>query len=104
MGDNDAKTMPVSYIYRKFVEFRDAVWPTKVKFSGHLRRKDLPPQLVSKNNMFLRNKLGSQLKGTRVVKREDFDDNIGYHFDKYGEGFRHLGVLMLSVSKEFCYV
>ena len=54
--------------------------------------------------MFLRNKLGSQLKGTRVVKCEDFDDNIGYHFDKYGEGFRHLGVLILSVFKEFCYV
>ena len=54
--------------------------------------------------MFLRNKLGSQLKGTRVVKREDFDDNIGYHFDKYGEGFRHLAVLMLSVFKEFCNV
>ena len=54
--------------------------------------------------MFLRNKFGSQLKGTRVVKREDFGDNIGYHFDKYGEGFRHLGVSILSVFKEFCYV
>ena len=93
--------MPVSYIYRKFV---DAVLPTKVNFSGHLRRKDLPPQLVSKNIMFLRNKVRSQLKGTRVVKREVFDDNIGYHFDKYGASFRHLGVLILSVFKEFCYV
>ena len=69
-----------------------------------LKILDLPPQSVSKNNMFLRNKLGSQLKGTRVVKSEDFDDNIGYHFDKYGEGFRHLGVLILSVFKELCWV
>ena len=61
MDDNDAKTMWVSYIYRIFVEFRDAVWPTKVKFSGHLRRKDLPPQCL-RIICFYEKNLGPNLK------------------------------------------
>ena len=101
VGDNDAKTKSVQYICLKFMEFRDAIWPTKVIFAGNMRRKDLPPEMVSKNNMFLRNQLGSQLKSTRIVGREDFDDNCRYHFDKYGEGYRHMAALILSVIREF---
>ena len=41
-------------------------------FAGHMRRIGLPTELVSKNKMFLRNKLGHQLKATRIIKREDF--------------------------------
>ena len=101
VGDNDAKSRPVTYIYKKFVEFRNAIWPTQVKFAGNMRRKDLPPQLVSSNNMFLRNKLGFQLKGTRVIRREDFCDYSRFHFDKFGEGVRHMAVMILSVFREF---
>ena len=101
VGDNDAKTKSVQYICLKFMEFRDAIWPKKVIFAGNMRRKDLPPEMVSKNNMFLRNQLGSQLKSTRIVRREDFDDNCRYHFDKYGEGYRHMAALILSVIREF---
>ena len=32
-----------------------------VKFAGNMRRKDLVPELISKNNMIFRNKLGNQL-------------------------------------------
>ena len=68
-------------------------------FAGHMRRKDLLAELVSKSNMFLRNKLGHQLKGTRIIKREDFWD---CHFDRFGEGYRHFAALILSVLKDFC--
>ena len=66
------------------MEFRDAIWPTKTIFAGNMRRKDLSPARVAKNNMFLRNKLGLQLKSTKIIRREDFDDNIQFHFDKFG--------------------
>ena len=102
VGDNDAKTQSMHSICQKFEEIRDAVFPTKVKFAGHLRRKDLPQELVAKNNMFYRNKLGFQMKSTKIVRREDFDDNCNFHFNKYGEGYRHLAALILSVLKEFC--
>ena len=101
VGDNDAKTKPVGFISKKFEEFRDAIWPTEVKFAGHMRRKDLPQELVSKNNMYLRNKLGYQLKGTRIIKREDFSDACNFHFDEFGEGYRHMAALILSVVKDF---
>ena len=67
-----------------------------------MRRKDLPVHLVAYNNMFLRNKLGPQLKSSRLIRREDFDDNCKFHFDKFGEGYRHMGALILSVLREFC--
>ena len=101
VGDNDAKSKSISYICQKIIEFRDAVWPTEVKFAGHLRRKDLLPQSVSKNNMFLRNKLGCHLKGTRIIRREDFSDACRFHFDKHREGYRHMAALILSVLSEF---
>ena len=84
------------------MEFRDAIWPTKTIFAGNMRRKDLSPARVAKNNMFLRNKLGLQLKSTKIIRREDFDDNIQFHFDKFGEGYRHMAALILSVLREFC--
>ena len=99
VGDNDAKTKSIHYICNKYKEFRDAIWPTEVMFARHMRRKDLPAELVSKKNMFLRNKLGHQLKGTRIIKRKDFWD---CHFDRFGEGYRHFAALILSVLKDFC--
>ena len=50
VGDNDAKTKHASYFFQKI---EDSVWPTEVKFAGHVRRTDLPQKLVSKNNMYL---------------------------------------------------
>ena len=102
VGDNDVKNLNVNLICQKFKEFSQRVWPTKVKFAGHMRRKDLPVHLVAYNNMFLRNKLGPQLKSCRLIRREDFDDNCKFHFDKFGEGYRHMGALILSVLREFC--
>ena len=100
VGDNDAKTRSVQYICLKFMEFRDAIWPTQVIFAGHMRRNDLPAKLVAENNMFLRNNLGYQLRSTKIIRREDFDSNCPFHFDKFGEGFRHMGALILSVLNE----
>ena len=101
VGDNGAKSKSISQICQKFIEFCDAVWPTEVKFAEHMRRKDLLPQLVSKNNMYLRNKLGCQLKGTRIIRREDFSDACRFHFDKLGEGYLHMAALIFSVLREF---
>ena len=66
-----------------------------------MRRKDLLPQLVSKNNMYLRNKLGCQLKDTRIIRREDFSDACRFHFNKHGEGYRQKALFILSVLREF---
>ena len=70
---------------------------------GYVCRSYAPKRLASRigfeNNMFLRNKLGHQLKGTRIIKREDFWD---CHFDRIGEGYRHFAALILSVLKDFC--
>ena len=99
VADNDAKTKSIHCICNKYKEFRDAIWLTEVTFAGHMRRKDLPAELVSKKNMFLRNKLDHQLKGTRIIKREDF---WACHFDRFGEGYRHFAALILPVQKDFC--
>ena len=93
------------YNCKKFKEFRDVIWPTEVRFAGHMRRKHLPMEIVSKNNMFFRNQLGFIFKSTIVVRREDFDDNCPYHFLKKGHGgYHHLALLMLSAFKEFCNI
>ena len=101
VGDNNAKTVPIQNICKKFVEFRDSVAPTVVRFAGNMRRKDLPQELVSKKNMFMRNNLGSRLKSTKVIRREDFSDASGFHFDKFGEGYRHMASMIYSVFREF---
>ena len=51
--------------------------------------------------MFLRNELGYRLKSTKVIRREDFDEKCPFHFDKNGEGYRHMAVLILSVLRDF---
>ena len=95
VGDNDAKTMPIQFICAKFKEFRDSVAPTVVKFAGNMKRKDLPRELVSKNNMFLWNNLGYQFKSTKVIRREDFSS-----VSKFGEVYRHMACMIYSVFQE----
>ena len=102
VGDNDAKQETINYIFGKFLEFRDAIFPTRVVFVGHMRLKDLLQELISKNNMYLRNKLGYQIKSTKIIRREDFSDKKMFHFDKNGKGYRHMAVLIVSVLQEFC--
>ena len=99
--DNDAKSVSANMICKKFFEFQKAIYPTDVKFACHMRRKDIPQELVASNNMFFRNKLGFRMKSTKIIRREDFDDNKKYHFDPNGEGFRHMAALILSVFREF---
>ena len=101
VGDNDVQEQPVDYILEKFIQFKNAVWPTCVKFAGHMRRKDLDPVLVSNNNIFLSERLGRHYKSTKLIKRDDFDDEREYHFDREGEGYRHLSAMILSVLDEF---
>ena len=101
VGDNDAKYESKEFICQNFLDFRNSVWPTEVRFAGHMRRKDLPQELVSKNNMFYRNHLGSDLKSTRSIKREDFSDDQKYHFDKNGEGYRHMAAFIVSVIEDY---
>ena len=83
-------------------EFRDAIWPTEVRFAAHMQRKDLHTEIISKNNMFCRNQSGFVLKSAKFVRREDFSDFKPFDFDPLGEGYRHMAVLVLSVVKEFC--
>ena len=84
-GDNDVKTQNIGYILQKILEFKKAVWPSKVKFAGHMRRGDLDPVLVAKNNTFLSENLGVNDKSTKLIKPNDFHD-YDCHFDREGEG------------------
>ena len=52
VGNNDVKTQNVGYILQKVLEFKKAVWPSKVKFAGHMWCGDLDPVLVANNNIF----------------------------------------------------
>ena len=49
--DNDVKTQKFWYILQKCLEFKEAVWPSKVKFAGHMWCGDLDPVFVA-NNIF----------------------------------------------------
>ena len=101
VGDNDVAEESIEYILGNFVLFLDAVWPTRVKFAGNMRRRDLDPVLVSNNNIFLSDRLGKHYKSTKLIKREDFHYNQTFHFDRNGEGHRHMAALILSVLDEF---
>ena len=97
-GDNDVKTQNIGYILQKLLEFKKAVWPSK--FAGHMRRGDLDPVLVANNNTFLSENLGVNYKSTKLIKLNDFHD-YDCHFDREGEGYRHLAALILAVFEEF---
>ena len=101
VGDNDVKSTSVGKILQNFLDFERSVWPSRVKFAGNMRRKDLCADTVSANNVFLSSHLGYKFKKTKMIKRADFDDDCEYHFDKNGEGFRHMAALILSVLQEF---
>ena len=85
----------------KFRVFRDAIWPSKVKFAGNLRRGDLDSDVVSYNNIVLSESLGVHFKSTKLIKRADFGFPNTWHFDRNGEGFRHMAAMVLSVFDEF---
>ena len=87
VGDNDVKNTSVGKILHNFLDFERSVWPSRVKFAGNMRRKDLCADTVSSNNVFLSSHLGYKFKKTKMIKRADFDDDCEYHFDKNGEGF-----------------
>ena len=101
VGDNDVNSISVEEIYNNYKKFEEAIWPTKVRFCGHLRRKDFDLKKVERNNLFLYQKLGKKYKSPRIVKKKDFGNRPRYHFHLYGEGYRHLGVLILSALKDF---
>ena len=101
VGDNDVNNVPVETILSNYEAFNNAVWPSKVKFVGHMRRKDLDVELVSYNNIFLSDALGMCFKSAKMVKPSDFDDEFPFHFHPLGEGYRHLAALILSIFKEF---
>ena len=72
-----------------------------MKFAGNMRTKDLNPVLVCNNNVYLSEKLGVYYKSTKLVKRGDFHFRNTFHFDRNGEGYRHMAALILSVLDEF---
>ena len=54
VGDNDVKLHKIWYILQKYLEFKETVWPSKVKFAENMRRGDLVALLVANNNSFER--------------------------------------------------
>ena len=100
VGDNDVKSQKIWYVLEKYLEFKKAVWPSKVKFAGHMRRGDLDPVLVANYNIFLSENLGVHYKSTKLIKPSDFHA-YDCHFDVEGEGYRHLAALILAVFDEF---
>ena len=101
VGDNDVNSRSKFFILSKFLAFKDAIWPTQVKFAGNMRRKDLDQDTVASNNAFFSENLGCHYKSTKLVKRDDFYDYDPCHFDYSGHGYRHFGAMILSVLKEF---
>ena len=101
VGDNDVNSVPVETILSNYNDFTNAVWPSKVKIVGHMRRKDLDAELVSSNNMFLSEALGICFKSAKMIKLNDFHDEHPFHFHPLGEGYRHLAALILSLFIEF---
>ena len=101
VGDNDAKERSVEYIYENFRKLANAVYPTKLRFCGHFKRKDLAKETVQNNNLYYYRRFGVQYKSPRAVKNKDFHHKVRYHFNRQGEGYRHMSVLILSVLKEF---
>ena len=101
VGDNDAAQRTINFILGRFLQFKNAIWPTRVKFAGNMRRHDLNPVLVANNNIYLSEKLGVQHKSTKLIKREDFHIRKKFHFDWYGKGYSHMAAMILSVFDEF---
>ena len=101
VGDNDAKSESVENILKNYLAFENGVWPSRVKFVGHMRRNDLSPKLVQHNNSYLSEKLGYRYKSPRTIKRKDFGQNPKYHFSPYAVGCFHISALILSVFQEF---
>ena len=85
----------------RYLQFKDSIWPTKVKFAGNMRRKDLDAVVVSNNNNYISEKLGAHYNSTKMIKRDDFSNYRPFHFDREGEGYRHLAPMILSVFDEF---
>ena len=50
------------YICKEIKEVRDVIWPTEVQFAGHMRREDLPMEIVSKNQHVLLKSIGNFIK------------------------------------------
>ena len=101
VGDNDVRDHPVEFLCNEYQKFINDVWPTNVKFAGNLPRRDLDPVVVTKNNIFLSEKLGRHYKSSKIIKREDFHYREAHHFDRSGHGYRHMAALILSVFEEF---
>ena len=102
VGDNNVKFDSVEYIYRHYINFADALWPSTVRFSGHFKRGDLNPIKVENNNLFLHEKLGRLYKSPRLIKWKGFQTGSqNYHFRPDGEGFRHMCAYVLSALEEF---
>ena len=101
VGDNDAQNQTVDFILQKFKKFKNDVCPSKVKFAGNMRRRDLNPVMVANNNIYLGEKLGRNFKSTKLIKRDDFFLGKPFHFDWYGQGYRHMAAMILSVFQEF---
>ena len=101
VGDNDAQQRSPNYILSRVFTIKDAIWPTRVKFAGHMRHRDLSPTVVSNNNAFLSEKLGVHIKSTKLVKKEDLHHLNTFHFNRYGQGYRHMAAMILSVFEEF---
>ena len=70
VGDNDVNSISVEEIYKNYKKFEEAIWPTKVRFCGHLRRKDFDLKKVERNNLFLYQKLGKNIRARGLLKRK----------------------------------
>ena len=101
VGDNDVQNRSISYICNKFLQFKNDIWSTRVKFCGNLHRRDLDANVVAQNNVFLSEKLGILYKSPKIIKREEFHHIETYHLDRFGYGYRHMAALILSVLEEF---
>ena len=101
VGDNDVKELHVADIYDNYRKFANLVYPTKVRFCGHFKRKELSAKQIELNNLFLYRKLGYRYKSPRTVKNKDFGNRTRYHFSPYRHGFHHMGALILSALNDF---
>ena len=80
LGDKDVREQSTQNIYENYRQFEEAVYPTKVRFCGHFKRKDLLKGTVESNNLFYYKKLGRKYKIPHPVKKQGLSQSCSLSF------------------------
>ena len=97
-GDNDLNSSKVEEICRNFEYVIEVLHECIVGFSGCLPRADFDPDLRTKSNLYLAEKLKHRYKSPRLLKESDFDakGTDKFHLRLTKNGLNHIMQQFLS--------